>query len=112
MNQDESLTVRPPVRSVDLRTAARALKVAPREPSSPGRALAPSQPLPARSARRLGESCPVPAPIRAEPDVAEAEREFLGAMERYKKESGRQFPTWSEILEVLLGLGYIKKTGP
>ncbi len=30
-------------------------------------------------------------------------------MEDYKRQSGRQFPTWSEILEVLRGLGYAKR---
>jgi len=29
-------------------------------------------------------------------------------MAAYKRRSGRQFPTWSEILEVLVGLGYAK----
>jgi hypothetical protein len=37
-----------------------------------------------------------------------AEREFMGAMGRYKQSSGRMFPTWSEVLEVLQGLGYEK----
>lgn len=36
-------------------------------------------------------------------------REFQGAMEVYKQRSGRLFPTWSEILEVLLTLGYAKR---
>jgi hypothetical protein len=29
-------------------------------------------------------------------------------MEEYKKSSGRMFPTWSEVLEVLRSLGYEK----
>jgi hypothetical protein len=30
------------------------------------------------------------------------------AMNAYKQQSGRMFPTWSEVLEVLRGLGYEK----
>ena len=32
------------------------------------------------------------------------------AMNEYKRRSGRMFPTWSEVLEVLQGLGYEKVT--
>jgi hypothetical protein len=39
----------------------------------------------------------------------EDELEFKLSMEDYKRWSGRQFPTWSEILEVLRGLGYAKR---
>jgi hypothetical protein len=45
-------------------------------------------------------------PIRVTPDD---ELEFQQAMEHYKRKSGRQFPTWSEILEVLRDLGYAKR---
>ena len=41
--------------------------------------------------------------------TAEDEREFQSAMDEYKRRSGRQFPTWSEILEVLRSLGYAKR---
>jgi hypothetical protein len=34
--------------------------------------------------------------------------EFMQAMHEYKQSSGRMFPTWSEVLEVLRGLGYEK----
>jgi hypothetical protein len=37
-----------------------------------------------------------------------AEREFMRAMDAYKESSGRMFPTWSEVLEVLQHLGYQK----
>jgi hypothetical protein len=39
------------------------------------------------------------------PDV----REFARALQEYKEASGRMFPTWSEVLEVLLDLGYRKE---
>lgn len=38
-----------------------------------------------------------------------AEVEFMQAMEEYKQRSGQKFPTWSEILEVLEGLGYTRQ---
>ena len=40
--------------------------------------------------------------------TAEAERELMEAVREYKARSGRQFPTWTEVLEVLEGLGYRK----
>ena len=47
-------------------------------------------------------------PATCERDYAAAEVEFMMAMQEYKKRSGRMFPTWSEVLEVLKGLGYEK----
>ena len=38
--------------------------------------------------------------------------EFMLAMNEYKQQSGRMFPTWSEVLEVLRGLGYEKPRSP
>ena len=32
--------------------------------------------------------------------------EFIAAIDRFKKENGRPFPSWSEILLVLRELGY------
>jgi hypothetical protein len=47
-------------------------------------------------------------PTSREEDFAAAAEEFLRAMQEYKRRSGRMFPTWSEVLEVLQGLGYEK----
>jgi hypothetical protein len=47
-------------------------------------------------------------PTTCERDYAAAEVEFMTAMDAYKRASGRMFPTWSEVLEVLKGLGYEK----
>jgi hypothetical protein len=47
-------------------------------------------------------------PTTCERDYTVAEREFFLAIQDYKQSSGRMFPTWSEILEVLQGLGYEK----
>src|SRR5690348_13572335 len=46
-----------------------------------------------------------------ERDYMTAEVELMMAMEEYKRRSGRMFPTWSEVLEVLMGLGYQKANG-
>ncbi len=35
----------------------------------------------------------------------------MQAMHDYKQSSGRMFPTWSEVLEVLKALGYEKPAG-
>ncbi len=47
-------------------------------------------------------------PTTCERDYSEAELEFMLAMNEYKQKSGRMFPTWSEVLEVLRALGYEK----
>ena len=47
-------------------------------------------------------------PTACERDFAAAERELMEAMQVYKQRSGRMFPTWGEVLEVLRGLGYVK----
>jgi hypothetical protein len=47
-------------------------------------------------------------PTTSEREYTEAEMEFMMAMNSYKQSSGRMFPTWSEVLEVLRGLGYEK----
>ena len=45
-------------------------------------------------------------PATCERDYSTAEMEFMQAMQQYKFTSGRMFPTWSEVLEVLRDLGY------
>ena len=47
-------------------------------------------------------------PTTSERDYTKAETEFMLAMNEYKRQSGRMFPTWSEVLEVLRDLGYEK----
>jgi hypothetical protein len=47
-------------------------------------------------------------PTTCDRDYTLAEREFMQAMQDYKQRSGRMFPTWSEVLEVLQQLGYEK----
>jgi hypothetical protein len=50
-------------------------------------------------------------PTTCERDYSAAEQEFMNSMQAYKASSGRMFPTWSEVLEVLSGLGYEKTSG-
>src|SRR5262245_10688120 len=45
-------------------------------------------------------------PTTCDRDYTSAELEFMLAMQEYKKDSGRMYPTWSEVLGVLQGLGY------
>ena len=47
-------------------------------------------------------------PTTCERDYTAAEVELMSAMQAYKQSSGRMFPTWSEVLEVMTGLGYAK----
>jgi hypothetical protein len=55
-------------------------------------------------ARALGYSQDAPEVQEHESAVAE----FSGALAAYKENSGRYFPTWSEVLEVMVALGYKK----
>jgi hypothetical protein len=48
--------------------------------------------------------------LSEEVDYTPEELEFMTAMQRYKDENRKPFPTWSEVLKVVLQLGYAKKT--
>ena len=51
-------------------------------------------------------------PTTCERDYSDGEIEFMRSMDDYKRKSGRPFPTWSEVLEVLMSLGYRKVAVP
>lgn len=51
-------------------------------------------------------------PTTCERDYSDNEIEFMKSMDDYKRKSGRPFPTWSEVLEVLMSLGYRKVADP
>jgi len=51
-------------------------------------------------------------PTTCERDYSDSEIEFMRAMDDYKRKSGRPFPTWSEVLEVIMSLGYRKVADP
>lgn len=52
---------------------------------------------------------PQPASTSDEEHVADEVFEFVRAIDQYKRVQGRPFPTWSEVLEVLKGLGYARR---
>jgi hypothetical protein len=42
-----------------------------------------------------------------DPALLEVERvEFLRAMDRYKRKTGKTFPSWTEVLDVLRSIGW------
>jgi len=47
-------------------------------------------------------------PTTCEREYLPEELEFMRALERYKRSSGRMFPTCSEVLEVVKSLGYAR----
>lgn len=47
-------------------------------------------------------------PTTCERDYSGQEIEFMSAMDAYKQQSGRMFPTCSEVLEVIRSLGYVQ----
>ena len=58
--------------------------------------------------RQLGERRRQVDPTTCERDYSDEEIVFMKAMDLYKRANRRPFPTWSEVLEVLLALGYRK----
>jgi hypothetical protein len=47
-------------------------------------------------------------PTTFEKQYTDEEIEFMNAMQRFKLQSGRSFPTYGEVLKVAYGLGYRK----
>ena len=43
-----------------------------------------------------------------EGQMSDEQFEFLMAIDKYKRENARPFPTWTEVLEVIKALGYRK----
>ena len=58
--------------------------------------------------RQLGERRRQVDPTTCEKDYSDEEIIFMKAMDQYKRDNRRPFPTWSEVLEVLRALGYRK----
>lgn len=48
-------------------------------------------------------------PTTCDREYTLAEVEFMNAMQQYKIQSGRLYPTWTEVLEVLESLGYTRE---
>ena len=49
-------------------------------------------------------------PTTCERDYTDDEIQFMNALDDYKRNSGRMFPTCSEVLEVVQSLGYVKRS--
>src|SRR5881275_1307768 len=58
--------------------------------------------------RQQGERRRQVDPTTCERDYNDEEIVFMKAMDQYKRDNRRPFPTWSEVLEVLYALGYRK----
>lgn len=70
-----------------------------------------NSPAPVDTTRTPRPSQKVPRRRQIDPTTCEREYtadelEFMRAMDDYKRKSGRPFPTWSEVLEVVRGMGY------
>jgi hypothetical protein len=61
---------------------------------------------PRRKDEEEAEKSPTLRPDEMPPDVLE----FIRAMDHYKRVHQRPFPNWSEVLEVVKGLGYVRKS--
>ena len=66
----------------------------------------------AAEARKNSERRRLIDPTTCERDYNDEETEFMKAMDRYKRENRRPFPTWSEVLEVMRSLGYRRVAEP
>jgi hypothetical protein len=62
--------------------------------------------------RNQGERRRQVDPTTCERDYNDEEITFMKAMDQYKRDNRRPFPTWSEVLEVLRALGYRRVAEP
>ncbi|MEK6234489.1 MAG: hypothetical protein N2C14_07235 [Planctomycetales bacterium] len=79
-----------------------AKKPARQHPETLAKVPAKTSPKKKKSRRRLID------PTTCERDYSNDEVEFMRALDDYKRRNGRMFPTCSEILEVIRGLGYCR----
>jgi hypothetical protein len=90
--------------------ASAPIAIMPQAPAAASTSLSsPDSPEPATSAlvnNRRKRDIPVATDQRRLKKPSEKETEFMGAMDRYKRQNRRPFPTWSEVLEVFRSLGY------
>lgn len=78
-----------------------------KKPRSKPSAAAPKGRAPARPKPPAHDD--VDEPERSSPAMAEVDAEaleFIAAIDRFKKEHGRPFPSWSEVLLIVRQLGY------
>jgi hypothetical protein len=68
------------------------------------------RPAPARKTaagkgpRRMAPRSAPPAEVEIDAEVME----FIEALDRYRRDNARPFPSWSEVMHVLRALGYRK----
>ena len=63
----------------------------------------------ASSERRTQVDRRDPAKRAGNYDLDDETLEFIAAVNRFKADSGRSFPTWSEVLQIVRELGYVKE---
>ena len=74
------------------------------EPSSQAEEPAADEARPERRARKDRRRRIDPTTF--DKQYSDDEMEFMNAMQRYKESSGKSFPTYREVIKVVVGLGY------
>ena len=72
----------------------------------------PSERRSKKAAAAAAKQQPLPEPetLSLRPDeMSDEVIEFITAIDEYKRARGRPFPNWSEVLEIVKGLGYVKQ---
>ena len=68
---------------------------------------APRKKTPAKASKKVKKAKKKRPPSPTNPDaMSDDVIEFITAIDDYKRKHGRPFPSWSEILEIVKGLGY------
>ena len=100
----EGLAVTEQRRTMDRRIRGERRSATPQAYSGEERRVAPERRVKVERRRQID-------PTTCERDYQTDEIEFMRAMDEYKRRSGRMFPTWSEVLEVVKSLGYQRVGG-
>ncbi|HEB54633.1 MAG TPA: hypothetical protein ENI87_15395 [bacterium] len=67
------------------------------------------KPAPRKKSSAKKKATPVQEPERSAPAMAEVDAdvlEFIAAIDQFKQQHGRPFPSWSEVLLIVRQLGY------
>lgn len=73
-----------------------------KKPAAKKKATARKKATAGKPAKTGQKPAAAPKPNEMEPDVLE----FIQAIDDYKRQAARPFPSWSEILEIVKRLGY------
>ncbi len=106
----KTLAKRPKVSDAEV-TIDRRRKVDRRDASADEATVEPAKPtpLPLKPRAKVQRRRQID-PTTCERDYSDAEVQFMGALDDYKRANGRMFPTCSEVLEVIRDLGYVQLT--